>query len=144
MASIGISVWLTHHVGYAINLTDSLPHKLYLVRLNKIPKKGDYVLFKALSSKQLPEGATLTKKIMGIKGDLITEKKGHFYINGYWVAKAKTHSLTGKPLSKGPTGILGEGQYYVGVEHQDSFDSRYQEIGWVSQNQCIGVAYPIW
>ena len=67
-----------------------------------------------------------------------------FYINDNYVATAKTHSLKGEPLTPSSEGVLGKGQYYVFTPHKDSFDSRYQKMGWVNQEQIIGVAYPLW
>lgn len=138
------SLWITQHFGYVINLTSSLPQKLFLVSIGKAPTKGDYVVYKAPASTGLQSNMTLTKKVLGVAGDVVTRQDQNFYINGKWVAKAKKYSLKGEALVPGPEGVLPEGHYYVSTEHQDSFDSRYEKMGWVSQNQCLGVAYPIW
>jgi conjugal transfer pilin signal peptidase TrbI len=137
-------IWLTTHFGYAINLTDSLPKKYFLVHFNQKPKVCDLIVFRAPSALKLGKELTFTKRVMGVGGDRVTQKNRHFFINDHWVGRAKTHSLKGEPLKTGPTGIIPEGQYYVATEHKDSFDSRYQEMGWITLSQCIGVAYPLW
>lgn len=145
LTAVGLSaLWITQHFGYAINVTNSLPQKLFLVSIGKTPVKGDYVVYKAPTSSGLPSNMTLTKKVLGVAGDIVTRQDQDFYVNGKWVAKAKKYSLKGEALVPGPEGILPEGHYYVSTEHQDSFDSRYEKMGWVHQNQCLGVAYPIW
>lgn len=138
-------VWLiTQNFGYAINLTESLPHKMFIIHLNKEPKIGDYILFNPPSNSQLPANTRLIKLILGGAGDNVTVKERDFSINDKWIATAKTQSLQGEPLIIGPTGKLKEGQYYVGTTHPDSFDSRYQRMGWITQDLILGVAYPLW
>ncbi len=145
LSIFGLSaLWLTQHFGYAINLTSSLPQKLFLVRIGKTPVKGDYVVYKAPASTGLQPNSNLTKKVLGVAGDIVTRQGQDFYINGDWVGLAKKRSLKGEALVPGPEGVLPEGHYYVSTEHQDSFDSRYEKMGWVHQDQCLGVAYPIW
>lgn len=135
---------ITQNFGYAINMSHSLPNKLFFIHLKKTPHVGDYVLFKAPPYAKLPSDTYLIKEIFAKEGDEITLSGQNFYINGQWVAKAKTHSLKGEQLIQGPIGILKEGQYYVGTKHQDSFDSRYQRMGWIAQDLILGVAYPLW
>jgi conjugal transfer pilin signal peptidase TrbI len=136
--------WVRTEIGFAINMTGSLPQRFFLVRFNQKPKVGDLIVFKGPEHLKLPETLTFTKQVKGKGGDIVTRKERDFFINGHWTSKAKTHSLKGEPLALGPVGVIPEGQYYVATEHKDSFDSRYQKMGWVSDAQCIGVAYPLW
>jgi conjugal transfer pilin signal peptidase TrbI len=138
------SWWVCQNFGYAINLTQSLPYKCFLVHLHGQPAVGDHITFKAPSYSGLPANATLTKKIIGKPGDKVVIKGQEIFINNQWIATVKTHSLQGEPLQIGPQGIIGKGQYYVATPHKDSFDSRYQRIGWISEELIIGVAYPLW
>lgn len=105
---------------------------------------GNYVLFKAPLGSSLPPDTKLIKQVIAGEGDSVTRKDQDFFINGKWIAKAKTYSRQGEPLIAGPVGILEKGQYYVGTQHQDSFDSRYQRMGWITQDLVLGVAYPLW
>lgn len=139
-----VAWWIVQNFGYAINLTESLPYKVFIIHLNKKPKIGDYVLFKAPINSQLPTNTRLIKLILAGAEDNVTVKGRDFSINDKWVATAKTQSLHGEPLRIGPTGKLKQGQYYVGTIHPDSFDSRYQRMGWITQDLILGVAYPLW
>jgi conjugal transfer pilin signal peptidase TrbI len=139
------SAWaLCLRFAFVINTTDSLPHKCFIVHLKQPPKVGDYVLFEPPLSANLPERTKLTKQILGCPGDLVSAEGLDYFINGKWVAKAKTHSLRGESLQPGPVGLLGKRQFYVGTKHPDSFDSRYKRMGWISQDYILGVAYPVW
>ncbi len=145
---IPVMFWLTEHYRLYINVSSSLPQKYWIVGLNKLPKRGDYICFSAAHEVAAENGfskdVTLTKQVLAVAGDLITRQQRDFYINGKYIARAKTHSLKGERLNVGPTGVLKAGQYYVGGLHQDSFDSRYEKMGWITDSQIIGVAYPLW
>jgi conjugal transfer pilin signal peptidase TrbI len=136
--------WVTSHFGYAVNITESLPQKYFLVHFNQKPVVGNFIIFKGPENLKLPKELTFTKQVMGRSGDVVTRNDRNFFINGKFVGRAKTHSLKGELLKVGPTGVIPEGHYYVATDHKDSFDSRYQDIGWISISQCIGIAYPLW
>ena len=104
---------------------------------------GDIII--AVEGKQIENEGDLFRAIEAYEpGDVVTVKGRDFYVNGQWVATAKTHSLQGEPLTLGPTGTLQEGQYYVSTPHEDSFDSRYQTMGWITADELVGVLYPLW
>jgi conjugal transfer pilin signal peptidase TrbI len=141
---IPIALCLTQHIGYSINLTGSLPQKFWLIVFNKQPKRGDYILFKASLKSEVPTGTLVIKQVLGVPHDPVSRKNQDFFINGQYIVTAKKHSLKGEPLKLGPTGILKAGQYYVVSFHPDSFDSRYEKMGWIDAKDIIGVAYPLW
>ncbi len=141
---IALLWFLTTHFGIAINLSQSLPHKVWLIRFSQNPARGDYVLFKAPSSVGLGENGTVIKQVIGVSGDEVLRINRDFFINGSYVASAKAFSLQEEPLEPGPQGLLAEGQYYVWTPHKDSFDSRYAKMGWISTSQLLGVAYALW
>lgn len=141
---IPLAWMLTSHFGIAINLSESLPQKVWLIRFAATPARGDYVLFKAPLSLGLARDLSLIKQVMGMPGDEVLRLDRDFWINGAYVARAKAYALTGEALKPGPQGLLAEGQYYVWSPHQDSFDSRYAKMGWVARAQLLGVAYAIW
>lgn len=140
--------WLTDNYQIRVNIMPSLPQKYWLVAKSKMPKRCDYICFKpsdeVIKEHGLSPNVTFTKQVIGIENDKVTLKKRDFYINGQYIATAKTHSLKGELLNPGPTGVLGKGQYFVFTSHKDSFDSRYEKMGWVNHTQIIGVAYPFW
>ncbi len=141
---IPLAFWLGNHFAIVINQTDSLPQKVWVMALDQKPKRNDFVAFKPSLKSDLPRNIILHKQVLGIKGDVVSLKGRDFYINGEFVATAKTHSLTGEPLALGATGTLKEGQYYVSTPHKDSFDSRYQKMGWITADELLGVLYPLW
>ncbi len=133
----GLSPW----VRLGINGTDSLPGVLYLVLKTEAPKThGDLVAFYPPENRFYPKGMFFIKKAMGMPGDEVTRKGRDFYINGEYVATAKTRSRSGKPLRPGPVGVIPEGHYFVWTPHPDSFDSRYEDIGWIPTDRVIGRA----
>jgi conjugal transfer pilin signal peptidase TrbI len=140
--------WLPSHYQFYVNVSPSLPQKYWIVALQKKPKREDYVCFRAAPDIALQnafsQDVTMTKQVLGVVGDTVTREGRDFYINGQYIASAKTHSLKGEPLKVGLTGTLKTGQYYVSTPHKDSFDSRYEKMGWLEQSQIIGVAYPLW
>ena len=138
-----ITIFFNVYFGFAVNLTNSLPYKLFLIDKLSTPSVGDYISFKAPFDLGFPENTIVTKKILAGPGEIVTKKGLNFYINHKWVSKAKEYSHEGEALISGPEGILKQGQYYVGAPHVDSLDSRYQKMGWINREQIIAVAYPI-
>ncbi len=137
--------WIfTNHFGYAINLSESLPQKVWIVHLHATPKRGDYVVFRSPPQTGLSRNSTLIKQVRGVPGDVVTNFFGHFFINDDYISKAKSHSLAGQPLIPGFEGRLKEGEYYVHSPHPDSFDSRYQAMGLIHADTIMGVAYALW
>jgi conjugal transfer pilin signal peptidase TrbI len=131
------------YFGFAVNLTNSLPYKLFVINKISTPSVGHYISFKAPLESGLPADTIITKKVLAGPGDIVNIKNNDFYINNKWVARAKTLSLKGEPLVLGPEGKLEQGQYYVSGQHPDSLDSRYQKMGWINNEQIVAVAYPI-
>lgn len=131
------------YFGFAVNLTNSLPYKLFVINKISTPSVGNYISFKAPIESGLPANTIITKQILAGPGDTVNIQNGHFYINNEWVAHAKPYSLKGEPLIMGPEGKLKQGQYYVSGQHPDSLDSRYQKMGWIYDEQIVAVAYPI-
>jgi len=141
---IPLAFWLGNHFAIVVNQTDSLPQKVWVMALDQKPKRNDYVAFKPSIKSGLSQGIILHKQVLGVSGDIVTLKGRDFYINGNYIATAKTHSLVGELLTLGATGTLKEGQYYVSTPNIDSFDSRYEKMGWINADQLLGVLYPLW
>lgn len=142
IASIGLmSLALSPWYRLGINGTDSLPGVLYLVVKNEVPERhGNLVAFYPPTNDFYPSSMFFIKKAMGLPGDKVTREGRAFYINGEYQAIAKTHSRSGVPLQSGPAGIIPDGQYFVWTPHPDSYDSRYEDIGWITKDRIIGRA----
>lgn len=140
---IVVTIVFNAFFGFAVNVSNSLPYKVFLIDKISTPSVGNYISFKAPLNTGFPEDIIMTKQILAGPGDLVSKKDANFYINHKWVSKAKYYSRDGEALILGPEGKLKQNQYYVGAPHPDSLDSRYQKMGWIHREQIIAVAYPI-
>lgn len=137
LVSNALSPW--YRIG--INGTDSLPGVLYLVFKQQLPETpGDLVAFHPPRNRFYRDGMFFIKKAIGMPGDEVTSEGSRFYINGEYVGTAKQRSRTGEPLRPGPIGVIPDGHYFVSTPHPNSYDSRYEDIGWISKNRIIGRA----
>lgn len=137
------AAWFDAHFTVALNVTESLPVRLFLIHRGEQPGRGDYVAFRWLGGGPYPAGATFIKEIAGMSGDVVTQVERDYFVNGHAVGRAKPLSRQGLTLEPGPTGTLPDGAYYVRSPHPDSLDSRYGLTGWVSQAQIIGRAHAL-
>ena len=130
----------------AYNVTDSLPQKLFLIQEGKIPKKDEYVAF---NKKNQFYNKPFIKKIIGTHGDVILPRGNHILItNSKGLTKqaaiaVKDYSLSGQKLTMLKKQVIPQNHYYVHVNHKDSLDSRYQEVGLINKSHIIGKAIPV-
>lgn len=137
LISMACSPWLR----LGINGTESLPGLFYLVLKNEVPKtRGDLIAFYPPTNRFYPPSMFFIKQVIGFPGDRITRKGVNFYLNDGYLGIAKTHSHTGEVLQPGPTGTIPQDKYFVWTPHPDSYDSRYEDIGWISKDRIIGRA----
>jgi len=137
LLSLALSPWIR----LGINGTESLPGVLYLVIKNEAPVvRDDLVAFYPPPNGYYPARMFFIKKVRGFPGDQVTRQGRAFYVNGIYVATAKSYSRSGMPLQLGPTGVIPDGKYFVWTPHPDSYDSRYEDIGWIPQDRVIGRA----
>ncbi len=131
-----------------INASPSLPYWAIWLDRGAVPARGDLILFDPPPSALLTRhfGAApqpFGKRVMGVGGDVVTEKDRTFFVGGKAVAIAKTASRLGEPLALGPTGTIPKGCYFVATGHRDGFDSRYAAIGWICAKSVLGVGRPV-
>jgi len=125
-----------------INMTDSLPNKLYLIAKGKLPtSRGEYIAFNAPNNKIHEQ--SFVKLVGGIEGDIVEEESRKFYINGMLIGFAKEYNKKGEKTELGFTGVIPKGCYFVYSNHKDSYDSKYKNIGLVCGADVIGSAFPI-
>jgi len=129
----------------SFNLTESLPNKVFLIKKHSLPKnRGDYIAFKPKNNRYY-KNKTFVKIVGGLPNDTITKYSNrNVSINTELLLKAKEKSLRGDVLEV----IKFEGEipaknYFVYTSHKDSYDSRYEEIGLIHENEIIGTATPI-
>lgn len=131
------------HFTFGLNVSPSLPARIFLIHKGEMPQQGQYVAFRWPGGGPYPAGITFVKIIAGTAGDAVSCVDRDFFVNGSYVGRTKPVSRQGTPLEPGPTGILPAGHYYVRAPHPDSLDSRYRLTGWISQSQIIGRAYAL-
>lgn len=141
-----------------VNLTDSLPDKVFLTvkgwRSNV--STGDYIAFEYQGegkASPFPKGFHFVKIVAGVEGDRISmdESTRNFYrgdfqkdeITSHYLGRAKPVSKTGQPLQAGPVGVIPADQFYVFAPHPDSLDSRYALTGWVKREHIIGKTFAL-
>ena len=101
------------------------------------PKRGQIVVFTApaAAAAQCGEGGTYVKRLIGLPGDVVSERHGAIFVNGTRLHEAyalgtKADSITG-------TWHVPAGQYFfMGDDRSHSCDSRMW--GSVPRNSLIG------
>ena len=131
-----------------INLTESLPQKIFLVKKGTLPKRNNYVVFYK-PNKWYKN--SFVKQVIGVEGDEVKIEANKVLIIVQVNANkkiidagiVKEFSLRGEKLTKINAGIISAGYYFVHATHKDSLDSRYSDIGLISSREIIGVATPL-
>jgi len=132
------------HFMIGVNISPSLPQRFFLIAKGEAVTKGDYVAFRWHGQGGFYVGQpTFTKKVIGVAGDVVTVKGQEVFINGQLVALAKQQSSTGKPMEVAHAKVLGKGEFFVYAPNPSSLDSRYSVVGYISNDDVIGRAFPI-
>lgn len=126
----------------SFNWTESLPFWVFYVDEKAEPLLGDYIDFWPPDNPYYEE-ISFVKQIAAGPGDEVSCEGRTFLAHGAIIAEAKTHSQGGDPLVQGPCGVVPEDHYFVVTPHKDSFDSRYEVIGYVPRDRVRGVARPL-
>lgn len=127
---------------FSINASQSLPYKAFIVIRSNKPEVGDYVDFWPPHNTYYSD-ISFIKRVVAKPDDTIKCVNRLIYIDQKFVATAKAASRNGALLKLGPCGRVPDNHFYVLAPHLDSFDSRYQEIGYVPFEAVRGVAYPL-
>jgi conjugal transfer pilin signal peptidase TrbI len=143
-AAMGIKAALEWERSWYIsfNWTESLPFWAFRVDETARPEVGDYIDFWPPENPYYRD-ISFVKQIVAGPGDEVHCEGRAFFVRGVQVALAKRVSQAGDPLEKGPCGVVPEGHYFVVTPHKDSFDSRYEVIGYVPHDRVRGVAKPL-
>lgn len=122
--------------GLSINFSDSLPYT-FLYEAKGSPVQGDLVQFD-LYHPYFKKKVSLTKRIACGEAQCIRREGRDFYCDEQYLGKAKTHTLTGKPLSLFEANIaIPKGHAFVMSPHPDSFDSRYWGLVALNNTQKV-------
>jgi conjugal transfer pilin signal peptidase TrbI len=120
--------------------TKSLRYSWFLETPNRsqLLEKGDYIsLYHELSP------IILAKQVYGIPGDRIAVEDGVLLINDYPVCHILQRSKSGIEYTPLAVQAIPNGHYLVLGHHEESYDSRYQEFGLISEDQVEGRLWPL-
>ncbi|EJG1004445.1 S26 family signal peptidase [Vibrio parahaemolyticus] len=129
-------------VKIGFNGTNSVDGYMFLIVKGVVPETGELVAFWPPEN-DFYQNIWFVKYMKGAAGDEIVRTGQSFYINGEYIGDAKTESNGGVVLQPSNSGVLPQGYYFVWTPHEDSFDSRYEQIGWIPEKSIIGRAFRI-
>ena len=129
-------------VKIGFNGTSSVDGYVFLIVKGVAPQKGELVAFWPPEN-EFYQNIWFVKYVAGGASDEVVKDGQRFYLNGKYLGDAKTASRGGVALKPGPAGVIPQGYIFVWTAHEDSFDSRYEQIGWIPQSSVIGRAYRI-
>ena len=143
---IGIVTWLVSHFFIQLmliqgNSMEPTYHNHQFVWINKqerIPDYGDVIAFRCEAVR-----GVLVKRVVAKPGDTVSIQDGTLYVNGTpSVVLGMEQKLTKVGDRTGDI-VLPDGEYYVvGDNLEVSKDSRYQQIGNVSEDAILGFVFP--
>lgn len=132
LAAIGLMLGY----GFRLNLSPSLPNKLYFGIPVSSVVRGQIIAFSMPQSK-----VTFAKRVAGIGGDLLEIKEDKIFING-----RSECDLSWKPsgLTFVSSCVIPDGFFFALGSSEDSFDSRYEIFGLVPVSAVKEKLWPIY
>lgn len=138
IAAIGLIIWgASPWYSIKLNGVESIKGTLFILDKTVRPKHGEIAYFHPPSN-LYPAEMDFGKYIAGSPGDVVTIEDRKFFINGHYIGYAYEHTTGGKPLEMSAPGVIPEGYYFMWGEHEQSYDSRYADIGWIPESSIIG------
>lgn len=144
LAAIGLLLWgASPWYTIKINGVKSIEGTLFILDKTTMPKHGEIAYFYPPEGNLYPEQMQFGKYIAGSPGDVVTIKDRNFYINDHFIGYAFPHTTGGIPLEMSEPGVIPDGYYFMWGEHEQSYDSRYADIGWIPENSIVGTLHRI-
>lgn len=129
---------VTRFTSLALNQSDSLPQRVFLILKRKKVQREGYVSFKNDWFK-----APLIKQVIGLEGDkMIYDNEGFLWV-ARKIGKPLSQSKEGKTLRPVDPKIIPANHVFVYASHPRSFDSRYQDVGLIPVDSILGEAIPL-
>lgn len=139
-----IGIWFHVNYRFGVNISESLPHKFFLVALDEAPTKvGDYVAFEWQRHQFYRPNSVFVKRVGGVAGQTVTVRERRVFVDGHDMGFAKPQSKHGTTLPVIHEGVIPPGQIFATTPHADSLDSRYETTGLVVASRVLGRAYAI-
>ncbi|MBT4879508.1 MAG: signal peptidase I [Alphaproteobacteria bacterium] len=124
----------------SFNCSESLGSNVFFC-IKYLPlKRGDLVGIEDHNTKYFLN-THFTKYLLGLPGDEIKNNDGKTFVAGKPIGAQKAHTKFGKPLTPLTLSKIPKGYVFVGTNHPDSFDSRYEEFGLVKQEHLQGKCF---
>ncbi|MBN9344132.1 MAG: hypothetical protein BGO76_04740 [Caedibacter sp. 38-128] len=139
---LGLGNCIHERTTLAINGSKSLEGKYFLViKSYGLPlqlKENDYVAF---THPWVP--GIVIKQVKGTSGDIVLHINHKAFVNEELIGPIFILSRDQRTLTPGFQGIIPQGSYFVAGEHERSFDSRYAEVGLLTNENIYGKAYKL-
>lgn len=143
MAVLGLLYWaMTPYAMLGWNATESLPGRVFLIVKVQKPQRGDMAAFYPPKNPYYPEQMFFTKILMGMPGDVVSHRGREVYLNTLKLGTSLDFDTSRRrKLDMVKDGTIPAGFHFVWTPHPHSYDSRYADIGLISDAQIIGRAY---
>lgn len=138
-AAVGIIIWgFSPWYSIKINGVKSIEGTLFILDKTMMPKHGEIAYFYPPKGNLYPEQMQFGKYVAGSPGDVVTIEDRKFFINGHYIGYAFPSTTSGEPLEMSEPGVIPAGYYFMWGEHEQSYDSRYADIGWIHESSIVG------
>lgn len=141
---ISVLLWsLSPYLIIGINGTSSIDGLVFVVNKHRFPKKREIAAFYPPVGNLYSDHIWFGKYIIGVGGDTVTIKGRDFYINDLFIGAAKEYTTMGKKLEMSNSGVIPNDYYFMWTKHENSYDSRYQDINWIHKSSVFGTVYHV-
>ena len=145
--------WADRRWTLAVNLTESLPQKLFVIHKGPFkPQLGMLAAFplpkRIADVHGYREGSVWVKRIAGLPGERITVNGRKVFVGGRPAGKAMMSATPVGPLDPAVEGTIPAGQVFLAGESGNSLDSRYRSFGLIpmrtlERGEAVGSDYAI-
>jgi signal peptidase I len=103
---------------------------------SRLPRRGDVIAFTIADRDISPPGLSWVKRVIGLPGDVVTERRGALFVNGERIT-LPSRGVAADHRTLGPWKVPAGRLFVVGDNLANSNDSRYA-LGYVPLKGVIG------